>query len=124
MTHYLDSVCIHGWHAHVYFDAQTLPQARELCKAVAALFPAVKMGRLHQSPVGPHPDWSCQLAFRAELFQVVLPWLALNRNGLTVFVHPVTGADLIDHRDRALWLGSVRPLDLSDLAERSEFYDL
>ena len=54
----------------------------------------------------------------------MLPWLALNRGGLTVFAHPITGEDLADHRDRAVWLGSVRPLDLSVLPESSVVYDL
>ena len=124
MADYLEAGRIRGWHAHVYFAADTLDQARALCAAAAARFPALKMGRVHEKPVGPHPDWSCQLAFRAELFAEVLPWLALNRGGLSVFVHPVTGEDLIDHRDRALWLGSVRPLDLSVLPETSVLYDL
>ena len=109
---------IHGYHAHVYFNAGSLPQARALCEAAATRFP-LKMGRVHEKPVGPHPDWSCQLAFNAALFAEVMPWLALNRNGLVVFTHPITGYDLIDHRDRAIWMGAVRPLDLSVLPERS-----
>jgi aromatic ring-cleaving dioxygenase len=112
-----------GYHAHVYFDAATLDQARALCEDAAARFP-LKMGRMHQQPVGPHPDWSCQLAFKASLFAEVVPWLALNRRGLVVFIHPITGQDLIDHRDRALWMGAVRPLDLSVLPEQSVDYDL
>ena len=107
-----------GWHAHVYFDAGTVPQARALCEAAASRF-ALKMGRVHEKPVGPHPDWSCQLAFRAALFGEVVPWLTMNRNGLVVFMHPVTGHDLVDHRDRAIWMGAVRPLDLSVLPVES-----
>jgi DOPA 4,5-dioxygenase len=107
-----------GWHAHVYFDAGTVAQARALCEAAASRFP-LKMGRVHEKPVGPHPDWSCQLAFRAALFSDVVPWLTLNRNGLVVFIHPVTGHDLVDHRDRAIWMGALRPLDLSVLPVES-----
>jgi hypothetical protein len=43
---------------------------------------------------------------------------------LVVFIHPITGNDLVDHRDRAIWMGAVRPLDLSVLPERSEIHDL
>lgn len=114
---------IHGYHAHVYFNADTVEQARALCTAAAARFP-LKMGRMHEQPVGPHPDWSCQLAFKAALFAEVVPWLALNRNGLVVFLHPITGNDLVDHRDRAMWMGAVRPLDLSVLPVHSPTYDL
>ncbi len=102
---------IRGYHAHVYFDASSLAQARALCEAAAQRF-HLAMGRVHEKRVGPHPDWSCQLAFTAERFGTVVPWLALNRNGLIVFVHPETGDYLADHRDHAIWLGASRPLDL------------
>ena len=103
---------IKGYHAHVYYDASTMEQARQLCEEAAKLF-GVSMGRMHQKPVGPHPDWSCQLAFGPEVVGVVLPWLALYRHGLVVFLHPLTGDELADHRDHAIWMGAIRPLDLS-----------
>lgn len=105
---------IQGYHAHVYFDAATVEQATALCEAAAARFPLVK-GRVHQRPVGPHPDWSCQLAFDAEVFNELVPWLMLNRDGLVVLVHPLTGNALRDHRDYPMWMGRSRPLDLSVL---------
>ena len=114
---------IKGYHAHVYFDAATLARARAVCEQAAALFP-LKMGRVHQAPVGPHPDWSCQLAFKAELFSQVVPWLMMNRDGLVVFLHPLSGNELVDHRDRAMWMGAIRPLDLSMLTEEPGEYDL
>ena len=51
---------IQGYHAHVYFNAASLGRAKALCERAAATF-VVKMGRVHEKPVGPHPDWSCQL---------------------------------------------------------------
>jgi DOPA 4,5-dioxygenase len=103
---------IHGYHAHVYFDAATVDQARAICEECRDLF-GVQMGRVHEKPVGPHPDWSCQLAFGPEAFSNVVPWLALNRKGLIVLVHPETGDELKDHTEHALWMGAVRPLDVS-----------
>ncbi|AZC21754.1 MULTISPECIES: DOPA 4,5-dioxygenase family protein [Pseudomonas] len=103
---------IKGYHAHVYFDASTIDQARALCEQAAHLFD-LRMGRVHERQVGPHPDWSCQLAFGPELFGQVVPWLALNRQGLVVFLHPETGDELRDHTDHAIWMGALRPLDLT-----------
>lgn len=105
---------IRGYHAHIYFSQKTIAQARALCEAAAAQFD-VAMGRVHEKPVGPHPDWSCQLAFKPALFGELVPWLALQRNGLVVFVHPISDNELLDHTDRAMWMGAVRPLDLSVL---------
>ena len=102
---------IAGFHAHVYFDEGTTEQARALCEEAARRF-GVTMGRMHERLVGPHPRWSCQLAFPPALFGEVVPWLALARNGLTVFIHPETGDELGDHRDRAIWMGEMLPLKL------------
>lgn len=48
----------------------------------------------------------------AEKFAAVIPWLNVHRNGLTVFVHPLTGDDLWDHKHGAMWLGESVPLNL------------
>ncbi len=112
-----------GFHAHVYFDATTLETARALCQEAADRF-KVAMGRVHQQPVGPHPHWSCQLAFAPAAFAEVVPWLALRRQGLVVLIHPITGNDLLDHRDRAMWMGSVCPLNLSVLSGSDTTYDI
>ena len=103
---------IHGFHAHVYYDADSHPQAEVLCQSAADNFD-LKMGRMHKKRVGPHPCWSCQLAFSPEVFADLVPWLALNRNGLVIFIHPESGDELADHRDHAMWMGAVKSLDLS-----------
>ncbi|MBS0241475.1 MAG: DOPA 4,5-dioxygenase family protein [Proteobacteria bacterium] len=103
---------IQGFHAHVYFDASTVEKARAICTRAAQEL-GLEMGRVHEKPVGPHPDWSCQLAFAPEKIGPVVSWLMLNRDGLVVLIHPETGSALEDHRDRAMWMGQSRPLDFS-----------
>ncbi|MEW2913390.1 DOPA 4,5-dioxygenase family protein [Leisingera sp. JC11] len=103
---------ITSYHAHIYFDAASVVQARALCQQAAERF-SVEMGRVHEKNVGPHPMWSCQLAATPEQFAQLLPWLALNRDGLVVFAHPETGNALADHRDHGIWLGTGLELDLS-----------
>lgn len=103
---------ITGYHAHVYFNGDSLEVARSLCHRAAELF-GVKMGRVHEKAVGPHPMWSCQLGATPDQFAQLLPWLALNRQGLVVFAHPETGNELEDHRDHGIWLGTGLALDLT-----------
>ena len=103
---------IHCYHAHVYYDADTLEKAKALLQRCVDLF-GVKMGTVHERLVGPHPDWSCQLTVPVEQIGELIGFLALNRDGLNIFVHPETGEDLEDHRDRAIWVGSERPLNLT-----------
>ncbi|WP_170763940.1 DOPA 4,5-dioxygenase family protein [Ruegeria lacuscaerulensis] len=107
---------ITGYHAHVYFDADTQDIAQQVCEEAARRF-AVQMGRMHTRNVGPHPRWSCQLGFAPDAFDHVIPWLMLNRQGLTVFSHPETGDHLKDHRDRTIWMGEMLELDLSIFEE-------
>ena len=105
---------ITGYHAHVYFYADTRDEARAIREAVEARF-EMRMGRWHEKPVGPHPCWSYQIAFAPEQFAEVVPWLALNRRGLIVFIHPETGDDLADHTKHAIWMGDRQELELEAL---------
>jgi DOPA 4,5-dioxygenase len=106
---------IESFHAHVYYDAETKPVAARIREAVEGRF-TVEMGRWHDKPVGPHPMWSYQIAFAADLFAEIVPFLALNREGLTVFVHPNTGDALTDHTAHVMWLGDSQVLDVSMLS--------
>ncbi len=111
-----DPASIESWHAHVYFDAATREAAWALRERIATELGAqVEIGRFHEKPVGPHPAWSYQLAFGPHAFSHVVGWLVLNHGALDVFLHPNTGDELADHRDRALWLGKSYPLNLKAL---------
>lgn len=100
-----------GWHAHVYFDAASRETAARLREAIAAAFPDAVLGRWHEGPVGPHPQAMYQVAFAPALFAALAPFIALNREGLTVLLHPETGRARADHLEHALWMGAVLPLD-------------
>ena len=104
---------ITDWHAHIYFDAASRDAAWALREVVGTRFAdRMQLGRFHEKPVGPHPMWSIQIAFAPAEFAQIVPWLALNRGALDVFVHPNTGDELRDHRDCAIWLGHHHELDL------------
>ena len=100
------------YHAHVYFNESSLEHASSICHKAGELF-GLKVGRVHQKPVGPHPCWSCQITFDKAQFDLLIPWLEENRQTLTVFVHALTGNDLQDHTEHASWLGKSVPLKLS-----------
>ena len=108
-----------AYHAHVYFDAKTVGQARKICAGAQAQFGAA-MGRVHEKLVGPHPRWSCQLAFDAKQFDALIPWLDEHRGGLTVFVHGLTGDDLEDHTTHAAWLGEPATLNLDVFRKKAQ----
>ena len=104
---------IKDYHAHVYYDpARSRDRAERLRLRVAELFPSAKLGRWHDELVGPHPQSMYQIAFPIEMLATFVPWLMLNRDGLTVLLHPETGDDLTDHTAHAAWFGAVLPLRL------------
>ncbi len=105
---------ISSYHAHVYYNAASKAAAADLREKIEQRFP-IKMGRWHDRPVGPHPQWSYQVAFEADLFAEIIPWLALNRSKLDIFVHPNTGDDIADHTDHVMWLGASDTLNLDGL---------
>jgi len=109
---------IKGYHAHVYYNEETRPKAAVLREAVEERF-KVAMGRWRDFPVGPHPEFSYQIAFKAELLGEILPFLILHRGELDIFLHPLTGDDLADHRDYATWLGNQYELKLSIFTQPS-----
>ena len=99
------------YHAHVYYDPKkTRSRAEHLRERVAAEFPAAKLGRWHDALVGPHSQSMYQIAFPAGMLAGFVPWLMLNRDGLTVLLHPETGDDYTDHTAHAAWFGAVLPL--------------
>ena len=104
------------YHAHVYYDpAKTRGRAERLRKRIAAAFPQAKLGRWHDELVGPHPQSMYQIAFPSALLASFVPWLMLNRDGLTVLLHPETGDDYRDHTAHAAWFGAVLPLRVEAL---------
>ncbi len=105
---------IHGYHAHVYYDPTTRDMAMRLRAWLEQRF-TVRLGRWHDAPVGPHTSPMYQVAFEADVFATIVPWLALNHAGLSVLVHPLTGNDLADHIEHALWIGPRLAIDESAL---------
>ena len=104
---------IHGYHAHIYYDAATRERAARVRDGLAQF--KVALGRWHDNPIGPHPQGMYQVAFLPDEFPRVVPWLMLNREGLDVLVHPETGDAVTDHTEHALWLGTKLELDIEKL---------
>ena len=102
---------IENFHAHVYYDPHEHAEALKLCETAGRTF-GVKVGRMHDNPVGPHPRGSCQLTIETSQLAEVLPWLVLNRGKFTVFTHAQTGNALKDHTQHVIWLGPSETLKL------------
>ena len=112
-----------SYHAHIYDDPVASRGAAEALRQRVGERFSVQLGRWHDLPVGPHTASMYQVAFAAEVFAGFVPWLMLNRSGLTVLVHPNTLAPRDDHLVHALWLGPPLPLKEDVLPTRIEATD-
>lgn len=114
-----DPRAIADYHAHVYYHPRkTRGRAKRLRARVAVQFPHARLGRWHDELVGPHSQSMYQIAFPRRMLASLLPWLMLNRDGLTVLLHPETGDDYRDHTAHAAWLGGPLPLRLAGFKKR------
>jgi aromatic ring-cleaving dioxygenase len=112
MTAAAEPVKIDGYHAHVYYDAETRTCAAQLREAIAATL-GVEVRELSDEPRGPHPVPQFRFSFTTAQFEKVVPWLMLNRQGLDVLVHPLTDNSYDDHSRYAVWLGTPVALRLN-----------
>jgi len=53
--------------------------------------------------------------FPTHIVGLIFGWLMLNRDGLSILLHPGAGDAYADHIDHAVWLGSVLPLRMNVL---------
>ena len=102
------------FHAHIYYEDTSRDLASNLRTSIEENF-IVEMGRWREQPVGPHPQPMYQVSFQPELFGSFVPWLMLNREPLSVLVHPNTESSILDHTKHALWMGNPLKLRLKKL---------
>jgi aromatic ring-cleaving dioxygenase len=107
---------ITDYHMHVYYDADSRDRAALLREWVESRF-AVRMGRWHDAPVGPHVRAMYQIAFTPDVFPALVPFVMMNRMGLTVLLHPESGRPRDDHTLHAVWMGEVLPVKAEVLKE-------
>lgn len=101
---------IASYHAHIYYDVATTRGEAEILRGQIAARFAVRVGSWHDRQVGPHGQSMYQIAFGVEVFATLIPWLMLNRRGLSVLVHPNTDRPRDDHLLQSLWLGPALPV--------------
>ncbi len=105
---------IREYHAHVFFDEVSRERAADLRARVEASFP-VQVHPWREAPIGPHLFPQFQIVFDADQFPTFVPFLMMNRKGLTVLVHPQTGRPRDDHTLNAMWMGEVLPVNVPAL---------
>lgn len=110
---YRPATDISSYHVHLYYDGTTKTHAGNLRRELAKLFgDQIEIGRWRdKAPQGPHPVSHYQVAFPVELFNEIVPFLALNRGDLNILLHPNSGDGYEDHTINVMWIGPSIPLN-------------
>jgi DOPA 4,5-dioxygenase len=107
---------IREYHVHVYCDTDSRQGAAELRALVEKQF-AVRISPWSDVPTGPHLTAQYQIAFAQDQFSTLVPFLMMNRMGLTMVVHPQSGRPRDDHTLNAMWMGKILPVNTEFLQE-------
>ncbi|KAM0803413.1 DOPA-like domain-containing protein [Usnea florida] len=107
-----------GFDVHIYFFQTNEIQttfANELWTRIRYEFPELRISRVWDRPIGPHPLGMFEVdVLTPAQFGAFVAWLVINRGPLSALVHPNTDDHMRDHTQRATWLGDRLPLDLSN----------
>ena len=110
---------IKGYHAHLYYDGRTKQFAGYLRREMERRFNGrIEVGRWRDlAPQGPNPTSHFQVSFPTNMFNLIVPFLALNRGELHILLHPNTGNGYEDHTTNVMWIGPSIPLDQNWLSK-------
>lgn len=114
---------IKEFHFHVYFyqkNDESRKSAMELRDKIIKLiedgfFHPVPNPRVNTEPRGPHLVGSYNVWCPKEHFPRLYSFFLLHRGDHSVLVHPLTREEVVDHTERAVWMGHPFPVDLSEL---------
>ncbi|KAL1858359.1 hypothetical protein VTK73DRAFT_7813 [Phialemonium thermophilum] len=109
---------------HIYYlqnNPEQTKYAHELWERIRREFPELRIYRVWDRPIGPHPVAMFEVNLHSPAqFGAFIPWLAVWRGPLSALVHPNTTGEgdprrraELDHTERAIWMGERFPLDLT-----------
>ena len=113
---------IKSYHVHLYYDGRTKQYAGYLRREMERRFNGcIEVGRWRDmAPQGPHPKSHFQVFFPTNMFNQLVPFLALNRGDLHILLHPNTGNGYEDHTKNVMWIGPSIPLDQNWLSRNQK----
>lgn len=77
--------------------------AFELWERIRREFPELRIHKVWDRPVGPHPIAMFEVdVLTPKQFGALIPWLVIYRGSLSVLAHPNTGDDERDHTQVSL----------------------
>lgn len=107
---------IEGFEAYLYFSSDQKEVGLGVKNNINKLGFNLLMAKESEKADDVHPAGYVRLDFDLDEFGIIVPWLMLNRQKLSVLVVPKTKNRRADFKKHSLWLGSPLALDVSNLA--------
>ncbi|KAJ3194858.1 hypothetical protein HK101_001749 [Irineochytrium annulatum] len=117
---------IKEFHFHIYWLTSSI-KAKEAALALreevfrlnkSGFFVAVPLSHVNEVPRGPHPMGSYEIWCPKEHFSRCYQWLIVNRpEEVSIFIHPLSRQEILDHSYRAAFVGPSAPLFLDALSD-------
>lgn len=101
------------FHSHVYFEAHSIEKAEKFHQKFQDLKIPLQVSRMIHKPIGPHPFPMFEVDFKAQNFLEVIRFMQDHREDLNILVHPLSGSQILDHTDYAMFLGEKLNLNLA-----------
>ena len=98
---------IQDWPIHVYFDDGSRSTAEAVRTEVETGLPGPAIGPCVTNPSARTSQGSFQVFAPNDKISEVSGWVALNRQGLTILMHPNAADGLKEHRDYPIWCRSA-----------------
>ncbi|KAH8888585.1 hypothetical protein GQ53DRAFT_654084 [Thozetella sp. PMI_491] len=124
-----------GFDIHIYYFQENPVQtkyAQELWERIRREFPELRIYRLWDKPLGPHPVAMFEVnVFTPHQFGAFISWLAIWRGPLSALVHPNTVEEGVhpaesaerNHIEQAIWMGERLPIDTTIFGKMREAID-
>ncbi|KAJ3556181.1 hypothetical protein NM688_g2163 [Phlebia brevispora] len=104
-----------GFDFHIYYmqaDPEQVKYASELHERIRREFPELRIYKLFDRPVGPHPTAMFEVnVFTPHQIGAFFSWLVVNRGPCSVLVHPNTKDPYRDHTELVTWIGRPWPIN-------------
>jgi len=93
--------------------------AKELWERIRREFPELRIYRVWDRPIGPHPVPMFEVNVHTPAqFGAFIPWLSVWRGPLSALIHPNTkeegdhgSIEERNHTERAIWMGEKFPIN-------------
>ncbi|KAI0311733.1 DOPA-like domain-containing protein [Amylostereum chailletii] len=103
-----------GFDFHIYFMhavPSQLKYAQELHERIRREFPELRIYKVWDRPIGPHPTGMFEVnTFTPHQTGALFSWLTVNRGPCSVLIHPNTNNAFLDHTELMSWIGKPWPL--------------